>query len=114
MRRVILAAVAIVLAGSGMSFATPAKAAAPDVAKWQPCHYEAMPSGKVRYSVDPKASFEVDELRIADKRARVDASGTFYRVMPSQELAGKHWVYLDVFGEAQGFSTWARCKPLYP
>lgn len=114
MRRLILSVCAILLAVGGVAQAAPSDAAVPDAAKWQQCYYETMPSGKVRYSVDPKASFEVEELRIADKGARLDASGTWYRIMPSQKFAGKHWVYLDVFGEAQGFSTWARCKPLYP
>ena len=114
MRRAILTLVAIVLAFGGVVNApVEARSAVPDVAKWQPCYYETMPSGKVRYTVAPKASFEVEELRIADRGARLNAAGMWYRIMPSQKFAGKHWVYLDVFGEAQGFSTWARCKPLY-
>lgn len=115
MRRVFLVVAAFVLAITATAQAAPIGAVVPDVAKWQQCYHETMPSGKVRYTIPhPKASFEVEEVRFDGKAARVNAAGTFYRVMDSQELAGKHYVYTDFFGEAQGFSTWVRCKKLYP
>lgn len=115
MRKFVLTLAALALAFGGvLSGPVEGRADVPDVAKWQPCYREALDSGKVRYSVEPRAEFEVEALRIAGKTARVDASGRYYRVMESQEFAGKHYVYLDIYGEAQGFSTWARCKPLYP
>lgn len=114
MKRLLLPVVALVLAFTGVSYASStADAAIPDQIKTQRGFYD-YEGEKVRYIIEPRVSSEVHAVRINYKPARQARDGSWYRVMESQKFGANHWVYTQIETEAVVLESWVRYRNLYP